>query len=167
MEENSQFTVKEPVAAYGTNSYMDVMNILHSMPITRQVKEQVAHRLVLEVTEPALSAAFDKIEEMGRLQDGWAGDGSYAVSRSVLNNLKSVLLISDNKDWEDWMMGPDVNATIGLQSKSHRALISLGAKEFSYYVLIQGKKVAESHVPFTPEVFLKTMREIGGNLYTP
>jgi hypothetical protein len=160
MEEDGQITVNEPVAAYGTNSYMDVMNMLHSMPITRQVKEQVAHRLVQEVTEPALSAAFDKIEEMGSLQDGWAGDGSYAVSRRVLNNLKSVLLISDNKDWENWMMGPDVNATIGLQSRSHRALISLGAKEFSYYVLMQGKKISGSHVPFNPEIFLKTMREI-------
>ena len=153
-------TVNEPAPAYGTNSYMAVMNYLHSMPISRKVKEQVAYRLVKEVSEPALSEAFDKIDEMSLLKDGWAGEGSYAVSRRVLNNLRSVLLISDNEDWTDWMMGPDVNATVGLQSKTHRALMSLGAEEFSYYVEIQGKEIADSHVTFVPETFLRTMRQI-------
>ena len=160
MSETTPHIVSEPASSYGTNSYMSVMTFLHSMPMTRNVKEQVAHRLTLEVTEPALSKAFDKISEMELLKDGWAGDGSYAVSRRVLNNLKSVLLISDNADWTDWMIGPDVNATVGLQSKKHRALISLGAEEFSYYVVIMGEEIAASHVPFAPDVFLKTMRHI-------
>ena len=160
MSETTQHIASEPAPAYGTNSYLDVMTFLHSMPMTRNVKEQVAHRLTLEVTEPALSKAFDKISEMELLKDGWAGDGSYAVSRRVLNNLKSVLLISDDADWTDWMIGPDVNATVGLQSKKHRALISLGAEEFSYYVVIMGEETAASHVPFTPDIFLKTMRQI-------
>lgn len=152
--------VSEPVPAYGTNSYMEVMNYLHSIPISRKVKEQVAHRLTLEISEPALSQAYEKIDEMSLLQDGWAGDGSYAVSKQVLNNLKKVLLISNDKDWTDWMMGPDVNATVGLQSKNHCALISLGAKEFSYYMVIDGKEMGASHVPFIPEDFLNIMRRI-------
>ena len=98
MSENHPQIASEPAPAYGTNSYMDVMTFLHSMPMTHTVKEQVACRLTLEVTEPALAKAFDKINEMELLKDGWAGDGSYAVSRRVLNNLKSVLLISDNAD---------------------------------------------------------------------
>ena len=160
MSENHPQIASEPAPAYGTNSYMDVMTFLHSMPMTHTVKEQVACRLTLEVTEPALAKAFDKINEMELLKDGWAGDGSYAVSRRVLNNLKSVLLISDNADWTNWMIGPDVNATVGLQSKEHRALISLGEEEFSYYVVIKGEEKTASHVPFTPDVFLNTTRQI-------
>ena len=153
-------TASEPAPAYGTNSYMDVMPFLHSMPITRKVKEQVAYRLTLEVTEPALADAFDKLDELSLLKEDWDGEGALPISPRVMKNMKDVLLISDNDDWENWTFGPEVNATIGLQSKHNRALISLGAEEFSYYVVIMGKEIAASHVPFTPDVFLKTMRQI-------
>ena len=78
-----------------------------------------------------------------------------------MNNIKQVLLISDDADWKNWMISPDGNATLGLQSKETRALISLGRWEFSYFVKRNGKKYGESHVDFTPEVFLNTMRRIG------
>ena len=146
--------------AYRTNSYADVMCMLYTMPITPEVKERVGRRLVKEVSEPALANAFAKIDELSRLEDGWAGDGSYAISRKVLNNLQRVLLISDNEDWVDWMIGPDVNATIGLQSKTNRAMISLGADEYSYYVRKNGKRIGDSHVKFTPDSFLQIMHDI-------
>jgi len=103
---------------------MDVMTFLHSMPMTHTVKEQVALRLVKEVTEPALSRAFDTVDELSRLQENWDGEGALPISPRVLRNIKDVLLISDNSDWENWMMGPETNATIGLQSKLSRALVS-------------------------------------------
>ena len=127
MKTPDAMTANEPVAAYGTNTYADVMSLLHTMPIAPEVKEQVGKRLVKEASAPALAKAFERIEELDKLKDGWAGDGSYAISRTVINNLKRVLLISENDDWVDWLIGPDVNATVGLQSKKNRALISLGA----------------------------------------
>ena len=141
-------------------TYYDVMMYLHSIPISKEVKENVGRRLVKEVTEPALAKAYAKIDELSQLKENWAGDGSLPISQNVLNNIKRVLLISDDKDWNEWMIGPDVNATIGLQSKTHRALMSLGAKEFSYFVRIDREKMAASHVDFSPEVFLETMRKI-------
>lgn len=160
MEQCNTVTASEPSVAYRTNSYADVMCMLYTMPITPEVKERVGRRLVKEVSEPALAKAFATIDELGKLEDGWAGNGSYAISRKVLSNLKHVLLISENEDWTDWMIGPDVNATIGLQSKSNRAMISLGAEEYSYFVRKNGKRVGESHINFTPESFLKVMQEI-------
>ena len=160
MCETGSFIASEPAPAYRTNSYADVMTFLHSMPITRKVKREVAMRLVKEVSEPALADAFDKLDEIAQLSDGWAGVGSYAVSRQVINNLKSVLLISEDEDWQDWLIGPDVNATVGLQSKKNRAMISIGREEYSYYVVKQGERIAGSHVPFSPESFLETMRRI-------
>ncbi len=148
------------MTAYSTNSYADVMCLLHTMPITPEVKERVGRRLVKEVSEPALANAFVKIDELSKLEDGWAGDGSYAISRKVLDNLKRVLLISENEDWADWMIGPDVNATIGLQSKKNRAMISLGADEYSYFVRKNGNRIGDSHIKFTPESFLNLMHEI-------
>ena len=160
MTETVPHTVSEPAISYGTNSYIEVMNFLHSMPITRKVKRQVAIRLVKEVSEPALADAFDKLDELSQLKTDWDGEGALPISSRVLKNMKDVLLISDNDDWENWMFGPEVNATIGLRSKNSRACVSLGAEEFSYYVRKDGERIAASHVPFTPTLFLNTLREI-------
>ena len=133
METTETMTANEPVAAYGTNSYADVMYFLHTMPRSTDVKEKVGRRLVQEATERHLAKAFARLDHLATLEDGWAGEGSYAVSRKVLNNVRSVLLISADKDWEEWMIGPDVNATLGLQSKTKTSLISIGKDEFSYF----------------------------------
>ena len=154
-------TASEPAAAYGTNSYVDVMNFLHSMPISRSVKRQVAIRLVKEVSEPALADAFDKLDELSRLPEDWDGEGALPISPRIIQNMKEVLLLSDNEDWENWMIGPETNACIGLQSKQSKACVSLGAKEFSYYVRKNGERVAASHVDFNPSLFLDTLRAIG------
>lgn len=160
MEQDNANMAQEPMAAYGTNTYASVMYLLHTMSMSPEVKERVGRRLVKEVSEPALAKAFARLEELSKLEDGWAGDGSFAVSRKVLNNLRSVLLISENDDWTEWLIGPDVNATIGLQSMKNRAMISLGAEEYSYYVRKGGKRMGGSHIKFEPESFLDLMQKI-------
>lgn len=152
-------TIRRTQTAYG-NTYADVMSYLYSMPLTPEVKENIGRRLVQEVTEPALAEAFSQIEQMSKLRKGWAGEGSYAVSPTVLKNLKQVLLISGNDDWTEWVISPDVNATVGLQSKSGQAVMSLGTSEFSYLTDRDGRERGESHVPFTAEAFLSIMRQI-------
>ena len=160
MAESTSHIASEPVLAYSTNTYADVMTMLHSMPMDPQVKEQVGRRLVLEVTGRNLSKAFSRLDHLAGLQDGWAGDGSYAVSHRVLNNLKSVLLISDDDDWKDWMIAPDVNATLVLQSKQSNGCISVGTDEFSYYAEKDGREYHASHEQFSPDAVLEIMRTI-------
>jgi hypothetical protein len=58
----------EPAAAYGTNTYDTVMYLLHTMPITLEVKKQVAHRLTLEVTGKNLSRTFSQLDHLATLQ---------------------------------------------------------------------------------------------------
>jgi len=142
-------------------TYYDVMMYLHSIPISKEVKENVGRRLVKEVTEPALAKAYATVDELSRLEEDWDGEGALPISQNVLKNIKNVLLISDNSDWENWMISPDSNATLGLQSKQSRACVSLGAKEFSYFVRKNGEKMAASHVDFSPSLFLTTLRKIG------
>lgn len=144
-----------------TPTYLNVMTYIHSIPITKEEKEKVGKRLVQEATEPALADAFAKIEELSKLQYDWDGEGALPISKNVLTNMKQVLLISDNSDWNNWMISPDVNATLGLQSIQSRACVSLGAKEFSYYVRKKDEKIAASHVNFEPNVFLNILRTIG------
>lgn len=160
MEENNSFVASEPTPAYGTNSYADVMGYLHSIRITPQVKESVGRRLLVEVTEPYLAKTFARLDELSQLREDWDGEGALPISPRVIRNMKDVLLISDNEDWENWMIGPDSNACIGLQSKRSRACVSLGAKEYSYYWETDKGEEGKSHVEFSPEKLLELMRRI-------
>ena len=161
MEDNVTTMASEPVAAYSMTSYADVMDYMHSIHISREDKERVAKRLTIEVTQPALADAYDRIDYLSTLNGGWDGHGALPISRKVLANIESVLMISDNDDWEHWMIAPDTNATIGIESETTGAVISLGAREYSYYARIDGKRYGESHIPFNPASFLELMRRIG------
>lgn len=152
--------VCEPVAAIPMTSYYDAMTMIHTMHLSREDKTRVAHRLTVEVTAPHLAKTFDRLEHLSTLQKGWAGEGSLPVSRRVIANLRKVLLISNDEDWERWLIAPDVNATLTLQSKNSDGTISVGAEEYSYYAEKDGLKWRASHVPFTPEALLQTMHTI-------
>lgn len=159
--EDNAITAQEPATVHGTNSYKDIMMMLYSMPITKEVKRHVGLRLVEETTKSHLAEAFDRIYHLSQLENDWDGHGALPISRVVLNNLRSVLLISDDEDWEDWMISPDVNATVCLYSPKTKASISLGATEYSYFARIDGKRHGESHVKYSPQSFLQLMRKYG------
>ena len=160
MEDDVTMKVSEPAVAYPMTSYVDAMAMIHTMHLSREDKERVGRRLVIETTEANLSNAFETLEHLSTLQYGWDGDGALPISRKVLNNLRNVLLISDDADWSKWMISPDGNATIMLQSSKRRASISVGAEEFSYYLKVDGKREGESHVDFSAPKFLSIMREL-------
>ena len=158
MENNTVTSANEPMIAHPLTSYNDVMSYLHSIRISRADKEKVARRLTVEVTQPALADAYDRVDHLAMLQKNWDGEGALPISPKVIRNIKSALMISDNADWQNWSISPDGNATLGLQSKKQKALISIGAREFSYFAMVDGQKCGDSHVPFTPEALLGVMR---------
>ena len=160
IEDYSSMVVSEPTVAYRTTSYTDAMMVIHTMHLSREDKERVGRRLVLETTEEHLSNAFDRLEHLSMLRAGWGGEGYMPVSRQVINNLRNVLLISDDRDWESWMISPEPNGAVGMQSKKSRSSISIGAEEFSFYTRINGQRQGKSHVAFTPGTMLSVMREI-------
>lgn len=160
MEDSNTNIASEPAVAFRTNSYTDVMSYLHRIRITPEVKKSVAQRLLVEISEPYLSQSFARIDELSQLKEDWDGRGALPISKDVLANVKSVLLISEGADWQNWLIAPDVNATICLQSKKNRASISLGNNEYSYYALIGGKRLGQSHIKFTAESFLSLMRNL-------
>ena len=160
MEDNKTTMASEPVAAYPMTSYMDAMAMIHTMHLTREDKERVGRRLVVETTEANLSKAFERIDHLGQLKDDWDGYGAKKISYYVLRNLRDVLLISDNDDWENWMISPAPDGTLSLQSKCHTSSISVGDKEFSYYSAAGDMEDWADNVTFTPYSFLEVMRKI-------
>ena len=150
----------EPAIAYPTTSYHDVMGYLHRIRITPAVKESVARRLLVEVTEPDLAKTFERLDHLSQLKADWDGRGARRISYAVLDNLRDVLLISDNDDWKNWMISPAPNGSLSLQSKRHTASISVGDNDYSYYSLRGNVEEGDSHLEFTPDGFLSIMRRI-------
>ena len=159
--ENSVVTMaNEPMITRPMTSYNDVMSYLHRIRITPDVKKSVAHRLMVEVNGAYLSKAFARLDHLSLLQNDWDGYGGRTISYEVIDNLRQVLLISDDEDWKCWMISPAPNGTLGLQSKRHIASISVGEEEYSFYSCKDSKEDWGNHVKFTPERFLETMRQI-------
>ena len=152
--------VSEPVMARPMTSYSDVMGYLHRIRISPEVKESVGRRLVVETTEPNLAKAFARLDHLSELKNDWDGYGAEKISYYVLENLREVLLISDNEDWQYWMISPAPNGTLTLQSKQNMSAISIGDKEFSFYSSTDKGEEGDSHQPFKPSSVLNIMRRI-------
>ena len=160
MEDGRTMTAEEPVLARPMTTYADVMYYLHTIRISPEDKRKVAQRLNLEVTGKNLSRIFERLDYLSSLEANWDGYGALPITRKVIGNLKRVLLVSDDDDWKNWLVGAEPNATLALQSKTNRVSISLGNDEFSYYAVINGKRLGESHVDFEPNRFLNVMRQL-------
>ena len=106
------------------------------------------------------SETFERLDHLCQLQDDWDGYGGKKVSNYVLDNLRNVLLVSDDEDWKYWMISPAPNGSLSLQSKRHTASINVGDQEFSYYFSTDNGEEGENHLVFTPSSFLSLMRRI-------
>ncbi len=160
MEDDSATMVHEPMITRPMTSYNDVMGYLHRIHITPEVKKSVAQRLMVEVTGENLSKAFARLEHLSQLQPDWDGCGAPKISYKVIDNLRNVLLISDDKDWKYWMISPASNGTLTIQSKRHIASISVGDSEFSFYSSSDGKEDCGDHREFSPSAFLNLMHRL-------
>lgn len=166
MEENDVLKARESMSAYGTNSYADVMMMLYSMPISTEVKEHVGLRLVLEAREENLSKAIERVNHLARLKNDWDGFGASRILPKVISNIREVLLLSDDADWYDWTISPNVNGTLFLQSKRYVCSLSLGTEEYSYFYKKDGQRAGKRHLPFSVKGFLTTMRTLNNQAQT-
>lgn len=108
-----------------------------------------------------LSRIKTRLFHLSKLLANWDGEGALPISRKVLLNIKKVLQISNDSDWQNWLIGADTNATLGLQSKITDACISIGEEDYSYYAEINKGEFHGNHIHFSPISFLDTMRRIG------
>ena len=87
MEENGVMKASEPAVAYPMTTYADVMAYIHSINISREDKEKVAHRLTVELTGPYLSQAFDRLDHLSQLKDDWDGYGAKKISYHIMSSV--------------------------------------------------------------------------------
>jgi len=160
MEDNVSITVNEPVVARPMTSANDVMRYIHGINISREDKMTVGRLLIFEAENEYQADVLKRLDHLATLENNWDGYGASAVSPLVIDNLRSVVAASHNADWQYWIISPESNGALCLQSSKKMSSISLGDNEFSYYSCSPDKEVGEDHVPFTPMRLLGVMRKI-------
>ena len=162
METNERHAdiASEPVMARRATTFQDVMIYLHSINISHDDKVSVGKQLLFEAQNEYISKALSRLDSLSMLSHDWDGYNASPVAAKVIDNVKAVLAVSEDEDWKPWMISPETNGTLCLQSKTNTSSISMGMNEFSYYTFSQSEEQGESHVPFTPGKFLNVMRRI-------
>ncbi len=142
-------------------SYDDVMTYLHSVNLSNDVMERVGQRLIVEYGKNNISKAYRRLNDLSKLTEGWDGHGAYRVVPEVVENVKAIIDLSEDDRWADWLIFPSPQGSLMLQSKRNRASISVGADEFSYYALVDGKRMSGDHIVFDASLVEFLMRRIG------
>ena len=142
-------------------SYDDVMTYLHSVNLSNDVMERVGQRLIVEYGKNNISKAYRRLNDLSKLTEGWDGHGAYRVVPEVVENVKAIIDLSEDDRWADWLIFPSPQGSLMLQSKRNRASISVGADEFSYYALVDGKRMSGDHIVFDASLVGFIMRRIG------
>lgn len=146
--------------AYGTNTYADVMAYLHSISITPETMLSLSKQLKFEAQNQHISKVLRRLDQIAALEYDWDGYGGMPVAKEVIANMHSILKSSKDKDWSDWVISPETNGTLCMTTKSQTASVSLGINEFSYYSFSVLGELSGTHIPFTPDAFVKVMRQI-------
>lgn len=98
------------------------------------------------------------LDKMSYLNTGWDGLDAQPVSEEVISNVLHLLAVSENHDWHNWTLEPNINGTVTLRSRSHSSAISIGSDSFSYYIRNGRNITGKDNVPFVANAILEVMR---------
>ena len=120
------------------------------------VRRNTSNTSNVRTRDEVYSLQLLRLEELAGLKENWDDDGALPIESKTIRNVKQLIERADDSDLEKWVIFPDVNGTILLESKSGDAVISIGNHDFSY----SGKNQRGSHERLTTASLLNVMRQI-------
>lgn len=118
-------------------------------------------------TSPVVSPLGDEksrikvaVDKLFFLNTGWDGLEALPVSESAIRNVSQLLIVSDNRDWHNWTVEPNINGTVILRHSSRMAGISIGSDAFSYYQKDGNNVTGRDMVVFSASEVLAVMRSV-------
>ena len=103
-----------------------------------------------------------RLKELAALSDNWDDEGAFAIDKGVVSKVKKLIAHSGAEVLSDWILFPEPNGTIQLKSRSHRAVITIGATDYSYVSRFDDVKESANHQKFTPSSIIKLVNHING-----
>ena len=98
--------------------------------------------------------------ELAELTAGWDGSHALPMEKKALQNIQRLIKAGESADFQQWVLFPDDNGTILMQSKDGKASISIGNNSYSFVCTKNGKVNAGQNVRFSAASALKTLRDL-------
>ena len=103
---------------------------------------------------------WNRTVELAALTTGWDGAQALPMEKKALQNMQRLIKAGESEDFQQWVLFPDDNGTILMQSKDGKASISIGNSSYSYVCTKDGKIDAGQNVKFSAASALKTLRAL-------
>lgn len=103
---------------------------------------------------------WNRTAELAALTKGWDGASAMPVEKKVVQNMQRLIRTGESSDFSGWVLFPDDNGTLLMQSKDGMASISIGKSSFSFVYTKNGKVNAGENIRFSAIKALKTLRDI-------
>lgn len=103
---------------------------------------------------------WNRTEELAALPIGWDGSGAMPMEKRAVENVKRLIRAGISSDFKGWVLFPDDNGTLLLQSKEGDASFSIGNNSYSFASTKGGKTIVKESVRFSPKSVLSTIRSI-------
>ena len=103
---------------------------------------------------------WNRTLELAELTVGWDGAQALPMEKKALQNMQRLIKAGESTDFRQWVLFPDDNGTILMQSKDGKASISIGNNSYSFVCTKEGKFNAGQNVKFSTASALKTLRSL-------
>jgi hypothetical protein len=103
---------------------------------------------------------WNRTAELAALTVGWDGAQALPMEKKALQNMQRLIKAGVSEDFQQWVLFPDDNGTILMQSKDGKASISIGNNSYSFVCNKDGKVDAGQNVKFSTASALKTLRSL-------
>ena len=103
---------------------------------------------------------WKRTEELATLPAGWDGAEAMPMQKKAVQNVQRLIKAGFSSDFKDWVLFPDDNGTLLMQSKDGNASISIGNTSYSFVCMKEGTVKAGEALKFTPASVLKTIRTV-------
>ena len=142
----------------------EIQNIPDSEQLLLRVMNYVRNLMRKEDVELAFTGdalrLWDRTVELSSLKPGWDGADAMPMQKRTVQNVQRLIKAGVSSDFKEWVLFPDDNGTMLLQSKDGTASISIGNSSYSFVSTKGGQIKAEERVRFSPMAVLNTMRTI-------
>ena len=120
-----------------------------------------------DVTDKMLSGdalrLWNRTNVLSKLYKGWDGADASPIENKTIVNMQNVLKKCSETDFSGWVLFPDDNGTLLLQSQDKNASISLGNNLFSYVCQKGNDIISGENVRFSVTSFLNVIKSINND----
>ena len=103
---------------------------------------------------------WNRTAELAALAKGWDGASAMPIEKKTVQNMQRLIKAGVSEDFSGWVLFPDDNGTLLMQSKDGMASISIGNSSYSFVYTKDGKVNAGENIRFSAIKVLKTLRDI-------